>query len=394
MLRNYPQLRAAAENATAVEHSIRSEKASWRPQLNVNMSGGGERYENVLANDFSHGETGNATIGARQILYDGGLAKSRIEVATYRYRSSTQSLADLRESKALELSVLYIDIIKQRRLIQLAETNVRAHQSALEKINRKHISGAAPRADVDLLKARKAMAEATLESRRLQLRRSETAYMKLTGKMPGPFERPDFPTWAMPESLDEVDIVAAPSIQAAQSNIEQAYAERKGARSQFRPQLSLSLQNDFRDSTRASNISEEASAMFIFSYDIFDGGRRRSEIKRNNALVSKAEYEYDLAVLETQERYYQAVDEIAATEERIYQLELYSQSIETVATAYQEQFNLGQRALINLLDIENELFSARSSLEEEQLTRYQAAYRLIAASGRLVDTLQAEFETK
>lgn len=393
MLQNYPQLRAAAENTKAIEQSIHSEKSTWRPQVNFNARGGGERYEDVLSRNFANGESSNASFLAQQLLYDGGLAKSRVNIATHQYRSSARTLDDLRESKALELSVVYIDIIKHRRLIQLAEANVRAHQEALEKINRKHLSGAAPRADVDLLKARKAMAVATLESRRLQLRRSETTYAKLTGKIPGPFERPEFPNWAMPMSPDETDLAGSPSIQAAKHNIDMARAERKGAHSKFRPQLSLALQNDFRDSSRASNIGEEASAMLVFSYDIFDGGRRRSELRRNNTLISKAEFEFEQSVLETQERYVQAIDELSATDERIYQLELYSQSIETVARAYQEQFSIGQRALINLLDIENELFSARSSLEEEQLIRYQAAYRLIAAAGQLVETIESEVQT-
>ncbi len=387
MLEVYPQLNAAQANADAIGQAKESEKTSWHPSLSLNVRSGAERYEDLLANDFSSGRTNTASLSANQLLYDGGLSQNNVRAASYRHQASLETIADLRESKTLELATTYIDIIKHRRLIELAEANVKTHQDALEKISQKYQSGAAPRADVDLLNARMAMAQATVESRRLQLKRSESTYKNLTGEAPVALSLPDFPKVAARELAVTEDFSTAPRIRAAESNLELARVEQQGTRSQYRPRLSLALQNDYRDSTRSSTISEESSALIVLSYNIFDGGRRRSELKRNRSLIYKAEFDKENALWDSRLRFDQARDEIEATEDRIGHLVRYSQSIETVAHAYQEQFNLGQRALINLLDIENELFSARSSLEEENLILYQATYRLISATGRLVESL-------
>jgi adhesin transport system outer membrane protein len=62
--------------------------------------------------------------------------------------------------------------------------------------------------------------------------------------------------------------------------------------------------------------------------------------------------------------------------------------MESVVSAYHEQFELGKRPLINLLDVENELSSARAAVEEERLNRLQAAYRLLSAIGQLTSSIR------
>jgi adhesin transport system outer membrane protein len=61
-----------------------------------------------------------------------------------------------------------------------------------------------------------------------------------------------------------------------------------------------------------------------------------------------------------------AWNDLTIAEERLYRLEDYRDAMTSVVSAYQKQFELGQRALINVLDVENELFSAKSSVAEER----------------------------
>jgi adhesin transport system outer membrane protein len=55
--------------------------------------------------------------------------------------------------------------------------------------------------------------------------------------------------------------------------------------------------------------------------------------------------------------------------------------------AYQQQFNLGQRTLLDLLDSENEVFAARTSYVNAEFDQLFAMYRILNSMGLLLESL-------
>jgi adhesin transport system outer membrane protein len=55
-----------------------------------------------------------------------------------------------------------------------------------------------------------------------------------------------------------------------------------------------------------------------------------------------------------------------------------------VRESYQKQFSLGDRTLLDLLDSENELFTAARRLEEVRFTELFTQYRIKATMGSLL----------
>ncbi len=60
---------------------------------------------------------------------------------------------------------------------------------------------------------------------------------------------------------------------------------------------------------------------------------------------------------------------------------------EKVRDAYTQQFNLGQRSLLDVLDSENELFVARGDLVAAKFVELFAGYRMLAVQGQLLSSL-------
>src|SRR5690606_38721913 len=60
---------------------------------------------------------------------------------------------------------------------------------------------------------------------------------------------------------------------------------------------------------------------------------------------------------------------------------------ERVREAYQKQFSLGDRTLLDLLDNENELFTAQRRLVDLTYTELYSQYRIKAAEGELLQSL-------
>ena len=232
------------------------------------------------------------------------------------------------------------------------------------------------------------MAQATLEARHRQLAQATTAYQKFTGEFPGDLIEPEFPDWALPISFDEVDLARNPLVQSARARMDANRARLDVAKSAFSPQFSLFLQGDSVDSARTLDRTDDASALVVMSYDIFGGGSRRAELRKTQLIVDQSSYDLEDTETEIRARFLSAWNDFVIAEERLYQLESYRDSMTSVVSAYQRQFELGQRALINVLDVENELFSAKSSVEEERYNRLQAAYRTLSAMGSLLEAIQ------
>ena len=68
--------------------------------------------------------------------------------------------------------------------------------------------------------------------------------------------------------------------------------------------------------------------------------------------------------------------------------EEYAASAEKTRDAYQQQFNFGQRTLLDLLDSENELFRARIALTNAQYDEIFTMYRLLNSMGLLLESLE------
>ncbi|MNY33687.1 hypothetical protein D3C86_1679750 [compost metagenome] len=62
----------------------------------------------------------------------------------------------------------------------------------------------------------------------------------------------------------------------------------------------------------------------------------------------------------------------------------YASNTTKVRGAYQEQFSLSQRTLLDLLDSENELFTANRRYTEVRYTEEFSMYRVLAVMGDLL----------
>jgi adhesin transport system outer membrane protein len=62
-------------------------------------------------------------------------------------------------------------------------------------------------------------------------------------------------------------------------------------------------------------------------------------------------------------------------------------SSDTTRAAYSSQFDIGQRTLLDLLDSENEFFTARSTYTNGKFIELGARYRILNAMGQLLSSL-------
>ncbi|MDG2254731.1 MAG: TolC family protein [Opitutaceae bacterium] len=387
MLQNFPEIKVGQADVRIQETAINTAHSQRLPQLGLSLRGGEERFRNS-ASRYSLSKIGGFSFDASQLLFDGGSARSRVREAQALNQLSEIELESTRQVLALDLSQTYVDIIKYRALLGFAEESARIHRIALDKTSQKFRAGAGPQADVELVTARLSMSKAILEASRRQLAYAVNNYRKYTALDPDALEEPEFPDWALPLSIEEVNLARNPRIRSALANISATEARHRGAKSAFFPQLDLLLQSSGSDSARYANQQQDSSGLIVMSYNIFGGGRRKANLQQTLSSIDKATYELETTESELGAAFMNAWNDLTIAEERLYRLEDYRDAMTSVVSAYQQQFELGQRALINVLDVENELFSAKSSVAEERYNRIQAAYRILSLNGTLLENLQ------
>lgn len=387
MFQEFPEIKVGQAGVRMQQSSLDTVRSQRLPQIGFSLRGGEERFRNS-ASRYALSKLGGFSLDASQVLFDGGSAKNRVREARALNRLSEIELESTRQELALDLSQTYVDILKYRTLLEFAEESARIHRTALRKTSRKHEAGAGPQADVELVTARLSMSEATLSARRRQLFYAVTAYRKYTGLDPDALEEPEYPDWALPLSLEEIDLARNPDIRSALASLSVSQARFRGAKSAFYPQLDLLLQSSSSDSARYSDRQSDTSGLVMMSYDVFGGGRRKAELQYSRSAIDKATYELETTEAELGAAFMNAWNDLIIAEERLERLEDYRDAMDSVVFAYQKQFELGQRALINVLDVENELFSAKSSVVEERYNRLQSAYRILSFAGTLLESVQ------
>src|SRR5437660_9540659 len=124
------------------------------------------------------------------------------------------------------------------------------------------------------------------------------------------------------------------------------------------------------------------------SWDVFRGGqdmwRRAEQAERYN--------EQSMRHARLQRDAFESIDKAWAartiTMERIAALIRQIAADRKVIVAYQNEYELGQRSLIDLLNAQNQLFNALVSLESARAVAVFADYQLLAAMGQLLEYLK------
>ena len=128
--------------------------------------------------------------------------------------------------------------------------------------------------------------------------------------------------------------------------------------------------------------------MVRVKYNLFSGGKDVSKDRETAYKVNEAK--------EIQQRAYRQVVEGVSLAWNAYEMlapqkqfiREHVVAAKQTQVAYVQQFNLGQRTLLDLLDTENELFEARKDYLQTEYDEIAARYRVLNATGDLLDSLR------
>jgi outer membrane protein, adhesin transport system len=394
-LSTFPEVRSATASRRALAETLDQARAQGLPSVDATLGAGPQRSDNPVSRTAPGGPQTltrrEVELNVAQLLYDGGGVATLVRRQEARLESASQQVATTAESVGLRVSQAFLEVLRLRSLLAVAQDNVASHRRTLEQVDIIVESGAGRRADSRQAAARLSLAESSLVQLRGQLAQAESNYRHLTGRDPATLLRRPEPESAVPASVRAaVDDALArhPSVKSAEQELEAAIAELESARSRLGPRvtLELGLSHD-RDLNGIRGLNADQTLMVRLRQNLYRGGADVARIREAEARVSEAHALLARARNDVERDVRQAWDNLTAERERLPQSRLHARAAAEVAEAYRAQFRIGQRSLLDVLNAESEYFNARSTELSGELGVAAGIYRLLASQARLLSTL-------
>jgi adhesin transport system outer membrane protein len=400
-----PGVGEASANRRATESELRQTQSTLLPQVRVEARYGPEKFDQSaavvtgtalpvpVAGAGAWRNGSQESVVVRQILFDGFASINDIWRQTARVNAAAFRVRERTELIALDAAEAYVDVVRYLRLVSLAEQNIAIHEKIFSNVNSRFSGGRAGEGDLEQARERVENARATLAEFRRSLDDARAKYRRVVGleaynlRFPGPLA-------GMPSTRDEALAVAVrfnPTILAAQADVDAAKHAFKVTDGAFVPTFSLEGRATHSDNTYPylGVTHDDYSGKVVMSWDIFRGGQdvwRRSEMAERFTETTMRHARLQRDALESIDKAW-AARTITAT--RVAALVRQLQADRKAIAAYEKEYELGQRSLIDLLNAQNQYFNAAVSLTSSRGVIVFADYQLLAAMGTLLEYLKA-----
>ncbi|MFZ5549399.1 MAG: TolC family outer membrane protein [Pseudomonadota bacterium] len=380
-----------ALRASAEEVGVAS--AAWLPRVDVTAEAG--RSEDRIANRTPVAQSLNrtgASLEVTQLLWDGLATRNEVSRLSHTRMARYFEFLEATEQTALEAARAHHDVLRFRQLVALAEDNYVQHKYAFDQIQSRVLAGVARGVDLEQSGARLALAESNLVTEKANLHDVVERYRRVVGEMP-PAAAAQGNNLARPLPATGVEALQgsarlSPVIAGAVENLRAVRAQGDVRRSGYQPRVEAKLRGGGgHNFDGVQDQKQDVTGQIVLTWNIFNGGADDARQRQQAHLLSQAADLRDKACRDTRQTTAIAYNDVRKLEEQIGYLDRNVLAIEKARNAYRQQFDIGQRSLLDLLNAENELYTARRSYVLAAADRDIAVVRTHAAMGTLVAAL-------
>ncbi|TEW55378.1 channel protein TolC [Psychromonas sp. RZ22] len=408
-LDTHPQLQAAFTRFKVSEKQVDQAEAGYWPTLDLT---GGIGYEytdspSTRSSTVNNGDSQNLArrelgLSLRQSLFSGFHTSSEVDRTSYATSAEQWRLHSLAEDIALEITKVYVDLIRTEKLVGLSEKNLQSHLDIYEQIKERTESGFSSKADLSQINGRLAKAHSNLIASKNNYLDSKTKFYKVIDQKPENLVIPYPDSRLLPETEDkglELAFKSHPAIWAANNDIQSAHAQYKSSKSTYYPEVTFEIDANYNDNVDGADgdygisgdvggENDDVVAMLRFRYNLFSGGK-------DNAYATESAYKINEAKALNANVHREVKEGFILSWNAFEQLNLQKKYIKMHVVAskdtqadYQEQFKVGRRSLLDLLDTENELYQARRDFLDAEFSEITAQYRILHSMGLLLDSMR------
>lgn len=375
----------------AADEEIGVARGGFLPQVDLTAGRGRESLKpgDGVRDDYTRS---GVVLSLNQMLFDGFATRNEVRRLGKARLVRYFELLEASEGVALEAGRAYLDVLRYRDLVRLAEDNYVQHKATHEQVLQRTRSGVGRRVDLEQAGSRLALAEINLTTEMANLHDVSARYQRLVGSLPPAATVAPGELGGTLPANSKAALSALyrsnPTLLAAIENTEAAQYDVAVQRAAYSPKVDLRARTDnTRHYLGADGRREHNVAEVVVSWNLFNGGsdraRERQYMERRNLALDLREK----ACRDTRQTLLIAYNDVQRLREQKTHLATQVSLLERTLAAYRDQFNIGQRTLLDLLDTENELLSARRAAVNAEADFSLATLRTYAGMGQLLPAL-------
>jgi len=393
-IENSPTVRQAiAKYRETKEDAEVARRSGYYPSADISAGIG---HETTYADNSSSEDIDltrqELTLSLNQPIFNGFSTQNEVKRLSSEAEANRWSALISVENTALEVAQVYANILRYRELVTLADLNLKTHERIYGQIKLKSDSGIGRQSDLSQITARLAKAHANHFAAINNLTDAESNYQNIVGELPPknliyPVPDKDF----LPKDLDSAINEALknnPAIEGAYWDVAATESLQKITDADNYPSINFVLERTWDDNIDGvEGPSEDLLAMIRLNYNLYSGGthkRKKEAAVQQNIQATEIRRKTIRDTELTVRLSWAAFEATNGQKEHIRQ---YVIATKESQLAYEKQFRLGRRTLLDLLDSENELFQARQDYVNADYDELFSEFRLFNAQGELMRCL-------
>lgn len=393
----HPAVGAARAAERARIWDFKAAKSRLYPTLNVSGDAGAQLVNepNFLTNEENDRWDFRRMISAEltQVLFDGWDRSNDIYRSAATVDAAALRLLERSEALGLDAVEAYIDVQRHSQILAVAQTNRRRLQSILGLVRDLSSGGKVPRSDVEQAVERVSAADAIIAQIEQALAEAKAKFVQVIGKEPKKLDAVAYPRNlpASPQSAYNTALESNPAIQAAGAEAEAAYYAKEQAKSAYFPTISLQGRSSYGyDIDGVEGKDVDVTGLVVLSWNLFNGNATSYRTQALGEELNRARYQQEEAARKTRETIDRTYAAYVIGKERVEAAQQQVNSNQSLVKQYREEYKLAKRSLLDLLDSETALFNSQFQLASAKAVRLFSAYHLLAATGRLLNSLGVE----
>ena len=386
-----PTLAGARANQRATDEDVPIQRGQGLPNLAVTATH--IEFIQQSANAFAPPERNlgvNAQLNVP--IYQGGRIRNGIKAAEERVEAGQADLRGAESALFSQTVAAYMDVLRTEALAGLAANQVEVLDVTMQATRDRFEIGDTTLTDVAQSESRLALAQGDFRNALANLVSARETYIELVGKAPDNLQAPP-PLPNLPDTVGTAVVTALennPDLIAARQRAQAAGFDTEVAGAGRLPTVALFANGDYSDffGTLTSQfpglVQREitANAGVRLTIPIFQGGvpaaRQRQAGARESAALEQVTQTERNVISQTRAAYASWQAALAVIESSKAAVDAAELSLEGVRA----ENSIGNRTILDVLNAEQELVSARAQLVTARRNAYVAGFTLLATMGK------------
>lgn len=399
ILNENPSLKATEFNYLQVGKDLKIAKNAYYPTLDAAARVGYERkrLDDGISTRRGDGRVSGASLTLVENLYNGGADKNRINSQSARLDSAAYTVAQAADRLTLSAANAYLQVLQTKRILDIEEENVKSHEEIYSQIKDRARSGYGVASEERQAGSRYTLAQSNYIAAKNNYEDALSTFEKLYGRKVAAknLVMPEFnlPLPSTKEAVYDKAVLCNPTLLVQRSNIAMAESVVKEKNAPFLPKLDLVVSGAYDHSNVLYDDYEEQTfdALLRLNYNLYNKGNDKLDKEKSQLAVQQEQQTMDNLVRELKESLEFSWQNYILNQEKMGYLNQHVEYAKATLDAYQDEFRIGRRDLINLLDAENEYNTALKEIATTETALSYAKYRLLDNMGMVSDSFEPGF---